>query len=44
MYTFSSKLKTFSIALMIIGALGVAYGFFSAPSTVEDVKVMIIIS
>ena len=40
MYTFSSKLKTFSIALMIIGALGVAYGFFSAPSTVEDVKVM----
>jgi len=40
MYTFSSKLKTFSIALMIIGALGVAYGFFSAPSTVEEVKVM----
>ena len=38
MYTFSSKLKTFSFALMIIGALGVAYGFFSAPSTVEDVK------
>ena len=40
MYTFSSKLKTFSFALMIIGALGVAYGFFSAPKTVEDVKVM----
>jgi len=40
MYTFSSKLKTFSIALMIIGALGVAYGFFSAPSTVEQVKVI----
>jgi len=40
MYTFSSKLKTFSIALMIIGALGVAYGFLSTPSSVEDVKVM----
>ena len=40
MYTFSSKLKTFSFALMIIGALGVAYGFFSSPSSVEDVKIM----
>ena len=38
MYTFSSKLKTFSFALMIIGLLGVGYGFLSAPSTVEDVK------
>jgi len=40
MYTFSSKLKTLSFALMIIGFLGVAYGFLSTPSTVEDVKVM----
>ena len=40
MYTFSSKLKTFSLALIIIGALGVAYGFFTAPSTVEDVKII----
>jgi len=40
MYTFSSKLKTLSFALMIIGLLGVAYGFLSTPSTVEDVKVM----
>lgn len=40
MYTFSSKLKTVSIALMIIGLLGVTYGFFSTPKTVEDVKVM----
>ncbi len=40
MYTFSSKLKTFSYALMIIGLLGVAYGFLSTPSSVEDVKVM----
>jgi hypothetical protein len=41
MYTFSSKLKTFSLALMIIGLLGVGYGFLSAPSSVEDVKVLL---
>ena len=41
MYTFSSKLKTFSYALMIVGILGVAYGFFTTPSSVEDVKVML---
>ncbi len=41
MYTFSSKLKTFSFALMIVGLLGVAYGFLSTPSSVEDVKVML---
>ena len=38
MYTFSGKLKTFSIALMILGALGIGYGFFSAPKTTEDVE------
>ena len=38
MYTFSGKLKTFSIALMILGALGMGYGFFTAPKTTEDVK------
>ncbi len=38
MYTFSGKLKTFSIALMILGALGMGYGFFSAPKTTEDVE------
>ncbi|WP_298363361.1 quinol:cytochrome C oxidoreductase [uncultured Lutibacter sp.] len=41
MYTFSSKLKTFSFALMIVGLLGVAYGFLSTPNSVEDVKVML---
>ena len=40
MYTFSNKLKTFSIALMIIGALGIVYGFYTAPKTIEDVKSM----
>ena len=40
MYTFSSKLKTFSIALIILGALGMGYGFFTAPKTTDDVKEM----
>ncbi len=38
MYTFSGKLKTVSIALMILGALGIGYGFFSTPKTTEDVE------
>ena len=41
MYTFSSKLKTFSYALMIVGIIGVTYGFFTTPSSLEDVKVML---
>ncbi len=40
MYTFSSKLKIVAFALMIIGLLGVGYGFLSTPSSVEDVKLM----
>ena len=40
MYTFSSKLKTFSLVLMILGALGIGYGFFTAPKTTDDVKGM----
>jgi hypothetical protein len=42
MYQFSGKLKTFSIALIILGALGVAYGFYSAPTTVEQAKDIIV--
>lgn len=38
MYTFSGKLKTFSIALMILGALGMGYGFLSTPASKEEVK------
>ena len=41
MYTFSSKLKTFSFVLMILGALGMGYGFFTAPKTTDDVKEMV---
>ncbi len=38
MYTFSSKLKTFSIILMILGLLGIGYGFLTAPKNIQDVE------
>jgi len=38
MYTLSSKLKLFSIILVIVGLLGIIYGFMSTPKTVEDAK------
>jgi len=41
MYTFSSKLKTFSAVLMILGLLGIGYGFLTAPKTVEEVEVIL---
>jgi len=41
MYTFSSRLKTFAIVLMVLGILGIGYGFFTAPKTVEDAEKVI---
>lgn len=41
MYTFSSKLKTFSFILIILGILGIGYGFLSVPKSVEEVKTML---
>ena len=38
MYTFSSKLKTFSLILMVVGLLGIGYGFFSAPKNIQEVE------
>ncbi|MCF4100185.1 quinol:cytochrome C oxidoreductase [Gillisia sp. M10.2A] len=40
MYTLSSKLKLTAIIFMIVGAIGLVYGFIAAPSTIEDVKEM----
>ncbi|VXB16865.1 Quinol:cytochrome C oxidoreductase [Flavobacterium sp. 9AF] len=40
MYTFSSKLKTFSIVLMVLGIIGIGIGFMSVPNK-EEVKEMI---
>ena len=41
MYTFSSKLRLAAIAFMIIGALGVAYGFMTSHKSLDEVKEMI---
>ena len=38
MYTFSSKLKTFSLILMAFGLLGIGYGFLTAPKNTEEVE------
>ncbi len=38
MYTLSSKLKIFSIVLMIVGFLGIGYGFLTAPKNIQDVE------
>ncbi|NHN27468.1 quinol:cytochrome C oxidoreductase [Flavobacterium jejuense] len=39
MYTFSSKLKTFSLILMVLGIIGIGIGFVSVPNK-EEVKEM----
>lgn len=41
MYTFSSKLKTVSIVLMLVGAIGIGIGFFTAPKTTQDVETIL---
>jgi hypothetical protein len=38
MYTFSSKLKTFSFILMAVGLLGIGYGFLTAPKDIQEVE------
>ncbi|WP_372768050.1 quinol:cytochrome C oxidoreductase [Lutibacter sp.] len=38
MYSFSKKLKISAIVFMILGALGIAYGFLTVPNSIEDVK------
>ncbi|WKB80033.1 quinol:cytochrome C oxidoreductase [Cellulophaga omnivescoria] len=38
MYTFSNRLKIASFILMAVGAIGIAIGFITMPSTVEDAK------
>ncbi len=41
MYTMSSKIKLFSLILVIVGAIGLIYSFIDAPSSVEEVKEML---
>lgn len=38
MYQFSGKAKMFSFILIIVGVLGIGWGFYSAPSTEEEAK------
>ena len=41
MYKFTKNIKIFSLTLIILGALGLGYGFYSTPSSVEEAKVMV---
>ena len=41
MYKFTKNIKIFSLSLIILGALGLGYGFYSAPSSVEEAKAMV---
>jgi len=38
MYTFPNKLRNIAFTLMILGIIGIVYGFLSAPKTVQDVE------
>lgn len=38
MYTLSSKLKLFSIILVVVGLIGIVYGFMNVPKTEDDVR------
>jgi len=40
MYNFTNKLKNFSIALMVVGFLGLTYGFLTVPDNVEEATMM----
>ena len=44
MYTFSSKLKTFSLVLMAFGLLGIGYGFYTAPKNIQDVEKLLAVA
>jgi hypothetical protein len=41
MYTISNRLKTFSIILIVLGILGVAYGFMTSHKSLDEVKTML---
>ncbi len=41
MYTVSNRLRMGAIILMIVGLVGITYGFLSAPSSIEEAKAMV---
>lgn len=40
MFTFTNKLKTFSLVFIVVGLMGVAAGFMNTPKTIDDVKAL----
>ena len=38
MYTFSNKLRNISFVLMLIGILGIGYGFLTVPKNIQEVE------
>ena len=44
MYKVSKNIKVLSFTLMIVGALGLAFSFYSAPKTIEQAKEMVVAS
>jgi len=38
MFKLTNNIKIFSITLIVLGLLGIAYGFYSAPNTIEEAK------
>ena len=41
MYTFTNKLRNFSVILMVVGFFGLTYGFLTSPKTVEEATAMV---
>ena len=41
MYVVSNNIKILSLLLVVLGLLGIGYGFYSSPKTIEESKEMI---
>ena len=41
MYKLSTNIKIFSFSLIVIGLLGIGFGFYTAPKTIEESKQMV---
>ena len=41
MYTFPNKLRNLAIVFMVVGLIGLTYGFLSAPSTIGEAKAIV---
>ena len=40
-YTFPNKLRNLALTFMVLGFMGLVYGFLSAPKTVEEAKALV---